>query len=242
MPHDATIPHEQEPNHIIIWLDLTIGDPEQHINLKKSFSSQSDPKNETPMKLFDKDEDDILDSAGPVSVDFEGVVFLLAAFKNAERCIECFEQNQHKRIFFIVSGSMGQVVVPRILERFLHVFTDSVTNESYNSIYIFCGDRAYHAQWALAFRNYVQIFDDETALLPRMVRDIADHFRVEGRRQLDDDPPNYPAAKHRLTWSHELYQRYGKMSDLSIQTELNEVNELLENIEEKTKSSSNEDD
>ncbi|CAF0880862.1 unnamed protein product [Adineta steineri] len=231
MPHDATIANEEDPNHIIIWLDLHIGDPKEYIHLKKSFSSQSDPKNETPMKLFDKDEDDILDSAGPVSVDFEGVVFLLAAFKNAERCIECFEENQHKRIFFITSGSMGQVVVPMILGRFPHVFTDSVTNESYNSIYIFCGDRAYHAQWALAYRNYVQIFDDETALLPRMVRDIADHFLEEGQKVLVEDPPKYSAAQHRLTWAHELYQRYGKMENCSIKTELDQVNKALERVE-----------
>ncbi|CAF1029183.1 unnamed protein product [Adineta steineri] len=242
MPHDATIAYEEDPNHMIIWLDLTIGDPEQHINLKKSFSTQADPKNEIPMKLFDKNEDDILDSAGPVSVDFEGVVFLLAAFKNAERCIECFEQNQHKRIFFIVSGSMGQVVVPIILERFPHVFTDPITDEPYNSIYIFCSVIANHTQWARAYRNYVQIFDFEADLLSRMVRDIADYFLGEGKQLLDEDPPNYPAAQHRLTWSHELYQRYGRMENIPIQTELNEINELLENIEDEMASSSDEDD
>ncbi|CAF3767278.1 unnamed protein product [Adineta steineri] len=231
MPHDATIANEEDPNHIIIWLDLTIGDPEQHINLKKSFSSQADPKNEIPMKLFDKDEDDILDAVGPVSVDFEGVIFLLAAFTNAELCIKCFEKNKHKRIFFIVSGSMGQVVVPIILDRFRHVFTDPVTNEPYNSIYIFCSVVANHTGWARAFRNYVQIFDFEADLLSRMVRDIADHFLEEGQKVLVEDPPKYSAAQHRLTWAHELYQRYGKMENCSIKTELDQVNKALERVE-----------
>ncbi|CAF0971792.1 unnamed protein product [Adineta steineri] len=242
MPHDATIAYEEDPNHMIIWLDLTIGDPKEHIHLKKSFSSQADPKNETPVKLFDREYDDILDVVGAAPVGFEGVEFLFAAFTNAELCIKCFEENQDKRIFFITSGSLGKAVVPIILDRFPHVFTDPVTDEPYSSIYIFCGVIANHLEWALRYRNYVQMFDFEADLLSRMVRDIGGYFLAEGKQLLDEDPPNYPAAQHRLTWSHELYQRYGRMEHCSIKTELNEVNELLENIEEEMASSSDEDD
>ncbi|CAF0880880.1 unnamed protein product [Adineta steineri] len=254
MPHDTTIPYEENPNHMIIWLDQTIGDPEKCIPLKKAFSSQADPKNETPVKLRDKDYAGILDIVGPVSVAFEGVEFLFAAFTNVESCIECFEQNQDKRIFFITSGSMGEIIIPQIISKFANIFTNPETDESYNSIYIFCLNKEYHSRWARAFRNYVQIFDFETDLLSRMIHDIADYFLTEGKQLLDEDPPNYPAAKHRLTWSHELYQRYDKMGDtdnmcimdrmekVPVRKELNEVNELLENIDDEMASSSDEDD
>jgi hypothetical protein len=138
MPNDGTLPYEEDPDHMIIWLDMHIGDPNRNQRLKAAFSSTSDPKNETPVKLANADYDSMLSAGDPHPVVFEGVWFLLAAFTNVERCIECFERNQHKRIFFITSGSMGEAAVPRILERFRHTFTDPATDESYMSMYVFC--------------------------------------------------------------------------------------------------------
>ena len=179
---------------------------------------------------------------GPLRVNFEGVWFLLAAFTNVERCIECFEQNQHKRIFFITSGSMGETAVPRILERFKQTFTDPVTDEPYDSIYVFCHNIEYQMDWALDYREYIQIFNHDADLLVRMIRDIANYFVMKGKRLLDEDPPNNAAAYHRLSWAHELYQRYSKMENVSMKKEFDELNELLEEIEEELKSSSDEDE
>jgi len=242
MPNDATVPYEDTPNHMIIWLDLGIGDPTRYQQLKQAFSSTADPKNETPVKLVDKDYDEILRVVGPWTVNFEGVRFLLAAFTNTERCIECFAQNQHKRIFFITSGSMGEAVVPIILDRFPRTFIDPVTDEPYTSIYVFCHSIEQQRDWALNYRDYIQIFNFDADLLARMIRDIADNFVTESNRLLDEDPPNNSAAYHRLSWAHELYQRYAKLENVSMRKELDEVNRLLEGVEEELRSSSDQDD
>jgi len=242
MSNDAPEPYQEDPDHMIIWLDLTIGQTDACIHLKDAFSTSNDPKNETPVKLVDRDYDEFLRIERPKRVNFEGVWFLLAAFTNVERCIECFEQNQHKRIFFITSGSLGQTAVPRILERFRQTFTDPVTDEPYNSIYIFSDDIKYEMDWALEYMEYIQMFDHEADLLVRMIRDIASYYVMIGKRLLNEDPPNNTAAYHRLSWAYELYQRYRKMESVSLKKEFDELNQLLEDVEEELKPSSDEDE
>jgi len=242
MPNDAIAPYEEDPDHMIIWLDLHIGNHDKCIHLKQAFSTTADPKNETPVKLVDTDYDEILRNVGPTCVIFEGVRFLLAAFTNVEHCIQCFEQNQHKRIFFITSGSMGEAAVPIILNRFGQIFTDPETDEPYQSIYVFCHNIEYQMHWALEHSEYIQIFNHDADLLVRMIRDMADYFLMIGRRLLAEDPPNNAAAYHRLSWAHELYQRYSKMEHVSLNREFDEVNQLLESVEEELKSSSDEDE
>jgi hypothetical protein len=238
MPNDAIVPYQEEPNHMIIWLDLGIGDPDNYQHLKHAFSSTADPKNDTPVKLVDRDYDELLRTAGPRSVNFEGVWFLLAAFTNVEHCIECFERNKDKRIFFITSGSIGQEAVPKILAKYKQTFTDQVTDKAYASIYVFCHSVEFQMAWALDYREYIQIFTFDKDLLVRMIRDIGDDFLTESKRLLDEDPPNTAAAYHRLSWAHELYQRYRDMEKVSMKKEFDEVNELLEGVEEELKASS----
>jgi hypothetical protein len=109
-------------------------------------------------------------------------------------------------------------------------------------MYVFCLNIGYHIEWALNHREYIQIFDHEADLLSRMTRDIGNYFVTQGKYLLDEDPPNNDAAYHRLSWAHELYQRYSKMEKTSMKKELDEINELLEEIAEDLKSSSDEDE
>ena len=47
MPADATIPtipYEDDPTHLLIWLDRKIGNHSKYQHLKKSFSTMTDPK------------------------------------------------------------------------------------------------------------------------------------------------------------------------------------------------------
>lgn len=60
MPNDGTVSYEEDPDHMIIWLDVTIGNPLEYQHLKAAFSSTADPKIEMPVKLVDKDYDEIL--------------------------------------------------------------------------------------------------------------------------------------------------------------------------------------
>ena len=232
MSNDATVSYEEEIDHILIWLDRTIGEPGAYIHLKGAFSSSSDPKHALPVKLIDSDYDGILRNSGPVEINFDGVQFLLAAFTEIEPCIECFKKFQHKRIFFIVSGSLGRTAVPQIFEACPDAFDDSLTDEKYESIYVYCHNTQYQADWICDYIGYIQIFTHDGDLLARMLRDIGNYFVMIGKRLLEDDPLDYEAAYHRLSWAHELYQRHCKLQGVSLKPEFEELNELIQNAED----------
>ncbi|CAF1122835.1 unnamed protein product [Rotaria sordida] len=51
---------DEKPNHMIIWLDSSIGNPNEYLHLKKAFASNTDPRHETWTMLTDKDYDNLL--------------------------------------------------------------------------------------------------------------------------------------------------------------------------------------
>jgi hypothetical protein len=198
-----------KPKHMIIWLDEHIGKPDECMHLKKAFGSNTDPRHTTWTMLTDKDYDALLVGKAAVIVNFEGVIFLLQAFDKEDDCLEAFEKNQDKRIFFITSGSMGKKTVPKIIERFPHVFTDLITNEPYSSVYVFCLHIEYHMEWGMKYAKYVQMFNTESELLERMTRDIAEYFITRGERLRKDD--NLRGAVQHIHWAKKLWYQYDKM-------------------------------
>jgi hypothetical protein len=226
--------HQDRLEHMIIWLDFYIGQFGDYQHLKEAFASSTDPTNEIPVTIDDRDFSSFIVQKYPMP--------LLALFTDVEGCIECFERNQDKRIFFITSGSLGKVAVPQILERFRHTFTDPVTNEPYVSIYVLCCNTNKEMDWAFEYHDYIQIFNFDADLLSRMVRDIAEYYFTRSKRLLAEDPPNNLAAYHRLNWAYELYQRYSRMGHFAMSNELNEIDRLRQHGEEELKSLSDEDD
>jgi hypothetical protein len=229
---------EEMPNHMIVWLDQHIGQPEHCQRLKAAFSSTADPNYTAPINLIDRDEEAIDNTLGFEQITLEGIKFLLAAFTQVERCVEFLEQHQNKRIFFITSGSMGRSALPVIMYKCKNIFTDPVTNEPYPSIYVYCHNIENQLDWLIDYTAYIQVFTFDEDLLVRMIRDIADYFLVEGKRLIEADPPNYPAAYNRLSWTHTLYNRYMKMEGITLKKQFAELNELIERTEEYMKPSS----
>ncbi|CAF4937699.1 unnamed protein product [Rotaria socialis] len=118
---------------------------------------------------------------------------------------------------------MGEKAAPEILDRFKDTFTDSVTKEPYMFIYVFCLNIKYNREWALDYCDYIQMFNFEAELLA--------HAAVS----------NNPIAYHRLTWAHELFHRYSQLEKISMKTERDEINRLLEQVENESRSSSDDD-
>ncbi|CAF0855779.1 unnamed protein product [Rotaria sordida] len=258
MSHNTTVSHEDNPNHIVIWLDKHIGEPGTHEHLKKTFGIQTDPKSETRVALVDRDYEDfrraerslsihledplLVHHEGSLPVHPESVYFLLSTFTNIENCLNCFEHNRNKRIFFITSGSLGREVVPIVLERFKETFTDPVTKEPCMSIYVFSNNMADDIDWGLHYQDYIQMFDFDADLLSRLVRDIGDYYFTESKRLLDGSPSHNVAAYHRLSWAKTLYKRHCILDHFSMSKDLGEINRLLEEVQEELQSSSDDDE
>lgn len=238
-PRESPTNHRfEEPNHMIIWLDATIGDPAEYIHLKKAFASNTDPRAQTWIMLKDKDYVHIIEENSAVSVQFEGVKFLFQAFNNEDDCLKAFEENQDKRIFFITSGPMGKKIVPRIIERYPRIFTDLITDEPYPSIYVFCHNIANNMGWAMDYIGYIQMFNFDSELLERLTRDIAEYF-IERSKRLHKDG-KLKDARRRLHWAKKLWHQYDKMQQpigtddlqpVRETSEMRQINEKIKKIE-----------
>ena len=198
----------KKPNHMIIWLDQHIGKPGECTHLKKAFAINIDPRHETWIKLNDRDYDRLHVTGDEMIVEFNGVKVLLHASDNEDACVEAFKRNQDKRIFFITSGSMGKTAVPRIIERYRNIFTDPITDEAYSSVYVFCLHIEYNREWAEDYLDYIQMFDTESELLERMIRDIAGYFIKRSERVLQDGESK--SALQYLYWAKRLWHQNDK--------------------------------
>jgi hypothetical protein len=239
----------EKPNHMIFWLDVTIGNPKEYVHLKKAFGSTTDPTSQTWTRLLDKDYDNLLAAGDEVSVTFEGVEFLLQAFNNEDACLAAFEENQNKHIFFITSGSMGKNIVPKIMEKYRNIFTDPITDQPYASVYVFCHSIEYHMEWGMDYAEYVQMFNFDSELLERMTRDIAEYFIERGKRLRKDN--NLEGALQHLYWAKKLWYQYDKMRQgittndgrtVSESEGSKKIDKLLEEFEEDLSKKSDDDD
>ncbi|CAF0901561.1 unnamed protein product [Adineta ricciae] len=85
----------------------------------------------------------------------------LLTFNSCDAFLKYIDTETQERIFFIVSGSDGEFIVPRI---------HSLSKIS--SIYIFCGDIVKHEQWSKDFTKIHGIFNTKDALFKRVTSDM----------------------------------------------------------------------
>ncbi|CAF1206576.1 unnamed protein product [Rotaria sordida] len=65
------------------------------------------------------------------------LVVSITTFTDAEECIQFMKELEEEKIFLIISGSLGEQIVPKINAW-----------PQLDSIYVFCGNRLIHEQWA----------------------------------------------------------------------------------------------
>ena len=77
------------------------------------------------------------------------VVASIETFTDAEECVKFLDQIQKEKAFMIVSGSLGRQVVPEIENK-----------PQLEAIYVFCGNKAAHEQWANKIPKVKGIYTD----------------------------------------------------------------------------------
>ncbi|CAF0792530.1 unnamed protein product [Rotaria sp. Silwood1] len=81
-------------------------------------------------------------------------------FDDSEKCMEFIRSNSHERIVLIVSGRLGQMLVPRI-----HEFSQLI------AIYVYCSDKKRNEQWAKNFIKVKGVIVDLNELVIRIKSD-----------------------------------------------------------------------
>ena len=74
-------------------------------------------------------------------------------FTNSEECLQFLKDMQDEKSCMIISGALGQQIVPRI-----HDLTQVDT------IFIFCGNKKYHEQWAKNWAKIKGVFTEITPI------------------------------------------------------------------------------
>ncbi|CAF4248771.1 unnamed protein product, partial [Didymodactylos carnosus] len=84
----------------------------------------------------------------------------LKTFDNPDQCSDYISSIQNQKIFLIVSGSFGQIVVPQV-----HALTQI------ELIYVFCFDKAKHEKWTNKYKKIVGAFSDIDSICNKLGED-----------------------------------------------------------------------
>ena len=202
---------------MIVWLDIHIALPDFCRTLKKAFATTINPEHELPTTIDEKDiENLICEQTDSHETTFHEIPFIFKLFNDLDACYKYLLDNAgKKRIFLITSGTLGQYLVPKILERDQYIFQDRNGKLYEHSIYIFCADMAANAQWAEDFLDLdcIQMYNDERLILSHLTQHVAKYFISEGEQLLanekiesiDDKIELAKKAEQYFTWAKTLY-------------------------------------
>lgn len=210
--HPYNEEEDNTPNHMIIWLDKHIGQPDYCVLLKSSFFIAMDPTTDSFERNLNQDDiDRSIRFDASLRVRLNEVEFIFQAFDDIEKCYEAIEKNQNKRIFFITSGSKGKIIVPSLVTLYPGTFPSD------NPIFIFCANLLMRTvsdvvptnSWLQEFVEHVLPFDHEDELLARMTREIGNYFATEAQRLTDNNQLN--KADQYQGWSQRMLRRHAAL-------------------------------
>ncbi|CAF1048279.1 unnamed protein product [Adineta steineri] len=82
-------------------------------------------------------------------------------FTDIESCVNFLHGIEHEKVFLIVSGSLGQQILPTIQH-----------NNQLDSVYIFCHDLTKHATWVKQYKKIKGMFNGIEPLCEKLKSDI----------------------------------------------------------------------
>ncbi|CAF0988254.1 unnamed protein product [Adineta steineri] len=183
--------------HRIVWLDDHIGKRDNCLLLKHQFYKGT--------STYDYDIDAVsfteiiepLICCDPFTVKFDIELDYLVVFDNIGRCLNFIKEIEPQSVtILIASNNFGSRIVP-LLGHLTHVF-----------IYILQNDW-YWFEWGLDYLDRLQMFDDDQALLIRIIRDLAFSYvqKAEFCQKSQFNQSTVIDALKYLRWSRLLYER-----------------------------------
>jgi tetratricopeptide (TPR) repeat protein len=86
---------------------------------------------------LDSNIDESKDDYQKILKQFRSIINTIYIFTNSDPCVHFLNQINHEKVFMIVSGVLGQSIIPNIHEK-----------SQLDAIYIFCDNKARHEEWA----------------------------------------------------------------------------------------------
>ncbi|CAM4796254.1 unnamed protein product [Rotaria magnacalcarata] len=155
------LPVGVNPDHLVIWLDHHIGKNDDYIDLKRTLENAIDldlgepfPYSEIDALILCKQTHELRERP-------------LIPVTTINECLELIDLYRHKKIFLITSGSLGQNLVPYVLN----------SGRDLKKIFIFCVHMCSHIDWAMDFAEQLLMFDFQTHLFQRITYEIGMYYQ-----------------------------------------------------------------
>jgi hypothetical protein len=107
------------------------------------------------------------DETNQIKLKLRQIINYIRTFKNTDECVDYMSSNENQQIYFLVSGSLADNIVPLIYEI-----------QQIKIIYIFCVHRQYYGKLVQTFHKIGGIFTDATVLCDILRRDILSNKTV----------------------------------------------------------------
>ncbi|CAF2985440.1 unnamed protein product [Rotaria socialis] len=187
------LPVDVTPDHLVIWLDTYIGQDYVYIDLKRTLENAIDLN---PDGLLTYSKIDALILCKQTNTLPERLIIPVTTI---EECLELIDENRHKKIFLISSGTLGQHLVPYVLN----------SGRSLEKIFIFCHHIANHVDWAMDFTDQLLMCDFHTHLFSRVVYEIGMYYQNQALHFSDSN--QHSQALSCLYYCHKQLERANRL-------------------------------
>lgn len=156
-----------DESHRIIWLDASIGQEDEHIDLKKRFCQAINTES-----LYGNPIDICIRALNENAAPF---VFV----HNQEDALQEISLNENRRIIFICSGAFGRILIPEIKKKYLNVYL----------FYLFCNYTENYIDLIVEYQMCLNIFNHHMDLFVRLLRDVSADLAKQGQNYLEKNEP-----------------------------------------------------
>jgi tetratricopeptide (TPR) repeat protein len=102
---------------------------------------------------LDNNIDNNSDDCHNTIIQLRGAVNTIKTFTDGEECIQFLEEMHNDKACMIISGALGQPIVPRVHNM-----------SQVDSIFIFCGNKKHHEQWTKEWPKIKGVFTEITSI------------------------------------------------------------------------------
>jgi tetratricopeptide (TPR) repeat protein len=168
---------------------------------------------------IDKKSDDYRNTI----TEFERVINTVNTFTDGDKCVRFIEGLNNEKVYMVVSGSLGQHIVPRIHDM-----------SQIDLIFVFCGNKNHHEKWAKDWVKIKGVFT-EVAPICKALKQIVEQFgqdsvSIEFKKPTSDTSNNSLDPIDSLSF---MYTRIMKEIFLTIEFEENDIKYFTDFCREK---------
>ncbi|CAF3838532.1 unnamed protein product, partial [Rotaria sp. Silwood1] len=126
-------------------------------------------------------------------VQLRSIINYIKTFDMMDDCIDCINEYYTEKIFFIISGVLGEQLVPKI---------HNLKQIQY--IYIYCLDKDKHEQWISNYAKIQGVFTDRNTLCSTLKQDVIE--RTKNTNIVENSLRNLNENRTSLLWFEILLE------------------------------------